>query len=160
MPCRPPRSVSGLVWVIGPLLCHTGHVSGVLGFGLGLGGLWRIPCYFPSSSCLSSPARDIGLPPCMIMSTPPPPTRGPGAIWTKLTTHTHAGAQERLAFCANHSLFRRQLPAPPPLAGGMATASVDDLFLFLTAGLPLFFYFFDVPCRLHNLAVQSCSTGF
>ena len=44
--CRPPRPVSGLVWVFGPLICGTGHVFGVI--GLGLGELWRIPCvYFP-----------------------------------------------------------------------------------------------------------------
>ena len=29
-PAYPPRSVSGLVWVIGPLICGTGPVSGVV----------------------------------------------------------------------------------------------------------------------------------
>ena len=28
--CPPPRSVSGLVWEIGPLICGTRHVSGVV----------------------------------------------------------------------------------------------------------------------------------
>ena len=31
-PAYPPRSVSGLLWVIGPLLFGTGHVSGVVGW--------------------------------------------------------------------------------------------------------------------------------
>ena len=34
-PADPPRSVRGLVWVIGPLICGTGHVFGVDGSGSG-----------------------------------------------------------------------------------------------------------------------------
>ena len=42
-PPEPPRSVPGLVWKNGPLLCGTGRIFRV--FGPGLGGLWRIPRY-------------------------------------------------------------------------------------------------------------------
>ena len=46
-PADPPAQCRGWSgWVTGALICGTGHVFGVL--GLGLGGLWRIPCYFPS----------------------------------------------------------------------------------------------------------------
>ena len=34
--CLPPRSVSGLVWAIGPLIWGPGHVSRVVGFAVGL----------------------------------------------------------------------------------------------------------------------------
>ena len=91
-------------------------------FGLGLDGPCRIPCYFPVSFC-----------------RPPPPAREPGATWIKLTTHT--GAQDRLTFGANLSLFCRHSLVPPPLAAGMPMAFVDDVFLSLTARPSFLFTF-------------------
>ena len=106
----------------------------------GLGGLWRISCYFPHH-----PAN-------------PPPAREPGSIWIKLPIHT--GAQDRLSFGAILSLFLRHFLAPPPLRGDTAMAFVDDLFLSHSARPSFIYFFFGVPCRLRNLAVQGCGSGF
>ena len=45
------------------------------------------------------------------------------------------------------------------VAGGMAMSFVDGLFPPLKAG-PSFLYFFHVPYRLRDLAVQRCVSGF
>ena len=52
-PAELPHSVPGLVWVIGSLVCDTGHVFGVL--GPSLGGLWRIFVLFLSFVPTSPP---------------------------------------------------------------------------------------------------------
>lgn len=72
---------------------------------------------------------------------PTPPVREPGAIWVILTFQT--GAQHRLTFGANLSLFRRLFLAPTPLAGDMAIAFIDDLFPSHTVRPP----FFSFPWR-------------
>ena len=83
------------------------------GFGLGLDVFCCIPCYFPSR-----------------LADRPPALGSWGGVWIKLTTHT--GARYRLAFVpALH--FSVDIFSPYPLAGGIAMAVVDDLFLSLTA---------------------------
>ena len=42
----------------------------------------------------------------------------------------------------------------------MALAFVDDLFLSVTARPSVPSFFLGVLCRLHNLAVQRCGSGF
>ena len=128
--CRLPRSVSGLVWALGPLIYGTGHVSGVLVLVYVVLGMFVL---FSFSSCRPPPARELGM------------------IWIKLTTNT--GELDRLAFCANLSLFRRYFLAPPPLQVVRRWLSLTIYFCPLRIGLP-FSFFFCVPCRLHNLAVQ------
>ena len=45
-PAYPPRSVSGLVWIIGPLICGTGHVSRVGDWVFGV--FLHLLCFFSS----------------------------------------------------------------------------------------------------------------
>ena len=155
--CRPTRLVPGLVWEIGPLVRCKGHVFGV--FGLGLGGLWCFPCYlFP------------------FFVLPISPTPEPGAIWVRLTTHTGAQDRSllvltfrfsvdtclmtpplrgivgmrgsmviRLRPCKRSSTYLLS-STPPPLAGGMTMAFVNDLFCPLRLGLPFFLcYWHPLP---------------
>ena len=53
----PPLSVGA---GLGNRVTHLWHRTRFRSFGLGLGGLWRIPCYFRSSSCQSPPPSGAG----------------------------------------------------------------------------------------------------
>ena len=105
---------------------------------LGLGGSWRIPCYFSS--------RPTDLPPL-------------GSWGRSLSNQEHLLGNRTASFFVSSFRFPVGTFSPYPIAGGMAMAFVDDLFLPLKAR-PSVLYIFDVPCRLHFLAVQRCGSGF
>ena len=80
---------------LGNRVPHLWHKIRFRSCRLDLSGSWRIPCYFSSCPTDSPPARELG------------------AIWITLTTPT--GEQDRLVFCVNISLFRRNFLSLPML---------------------------------------------
>ena len=88
----------------------------------------------------------------------PPPLRELGGIWVKLLTHS--GAQDRISFGFNLSLFRRHFLAPhPPLWVVWRWLSLAYYPCSLWEGSP-FFHLLGVPCRCRSLTVQRCESGF
>ena len=61
-----------------------------------------------------------------------PPRSGAGVGLDKMD-YAYFWAQDRLAFLCKPFAFPQTLSRPTPLAGGMAMAFVDDLYLSLTA---------------------------
>ena len=105
----PIRSVSGLVWVIG-LICGTGHVSGVVA-----GFRW-----FLAYSVL-----------CFLLVLPTPPRSGAGGDLGNIANTALGTGSPR--FLCQHCAFPLTLSRPTHIAGGMAMAFVDELFLPLQA---------------------------
>ena len=128
--CRPPRSVSGLVWVSGPLHCGTGRVSGVLVWVQVFFGVFRI---------------------IFFLVLPIPPHSGAGGDLDKIG-NAYWGARDRLTFFVYCSLFRRHSRSSP-LAGGMAMAFVGDLSLSPMTRPSLLSFFFGVTYWLRNVAL-------
>ena len=105
-PAYPPLSVGA---GLGNPATHLWHRTRFRSCELGLGSSSRVPCYFS------------------FRPTDPPPARELGAIWITLTTP--AGEQDRLVSCVNTFAFPSALSRPTHVAGDMAMAFVDDLFL-------------------------------
>ena len=63
-----------------------------------------------------------------------------------------------LVFDIHFSRFRASSSPPPPVAGDMAMAFVDDFFLPLNTRYS--FHLFNVLCRLRCYAFQRCGSGF
>ena len=120
--CRAPRSVPGSVWVVGSLMCGTGHVFGI--FSLRLCDLWRIPCHFPFPSS--------------------PPWGAGGDLGQICYSYWGTGGSSH--FLSESAAFPSTLSRPTPLTPLLRVvwrwAFSDDLFLSLSVRpsfLPLFF---------------------
>ena len=138
-PADPSAQCRGRIQAIGPahsIVTPTGHVSRVL--------VW-VQVFLGVLSVT------------LLLASPIPPPFGSWERSGQIDMVTHTGARDRLAFRLSSSIFfSYTLSSPPPLAGDMAMAFVDDLFLSLAARPPVlsFLLIIVVFCRLCNLAVQ------
>ena len=135
--CRPPRSVSGLVWVIGPLICGTRHVSGNFVWVKVVYGIFR------------------GI---LLLRNADPPRSGAGVDLDK--NDCAYGTQDRLAFCAILSLFCRHFLAPPLLRVVYRWLSLKIYSCPLQLGLPLFLSFVASLVGLLTLPFRGVGMGF
>ena len=134
--CLPTCSVSGLVYVIGPLICGRGHVCEVVDWVQMALGVFHV--------ILSSRPAD-----------PPPPTREVGAIRISLTSTEE---YNRPVFCLNISRFRRHFLILSTVRAACRWLSLMFYSCPLRVSLPCP-SIRDVPCRRRCLAVQRCGSG-